>query len=450
MDLKTFRYISYENKKPQTTSSIVSLINSLLGRESSRMSPTRLLGLAMIASAFMTFTLAFECGEKGFYNVEVFHDNYTGETPNFEGAEYGDVAYRFRFIRVIDIDDKAGTLSMLMFMVVTWTDTEAIRTPNCQGKVSDDAFDILWKPDFKFHDSKEAEFKPKPIPITLNNLWVNQALWVEWYFDLSVTVYCDFDFSQYPMDTQKCKFRVSTPDYTTEQLTNTYYNYGEFNGSVFFKPEDQRSLHYDFKVVQMPENETAMPWDPEHDCTNKTVASFNCFSAVGFDILLERRMTPFLLNIYMPCTILVIVSWISFMIDTETVPARMGLLVTIFLVLTNVANGARAHAPGGGKATNIDVWLQVCQAFVACALFEYAFLLFFTRREKYKKAVEADDKTKGQTPKVTPLGRMLEDLEEEEEKRKDRDLIKITDDIALLVFPAMFTVFVVIYAASVS
>ena len=77
--------------------------------------------------------------------------------------------------------------------------------------------------------------------------------------------------------------------------------------------------------------------------------------------------------------ILVIISWVSFFIPPDTVPGRMGLLVTIFLVLSNVATGTRANSPGSGKVTVIDIWLQGCIFFVACALFEYAFLLFYMR-----------------------------------------------------------------------
>ena len=37
----------------------------------------------------------------------------------------------------------------------------------------------------------------------------------------------------------------------------------------------------------------------------------------------------------------VIVSWVSFLINPHVVPGRMGLLVTLFLVLINIFNSVR-------------------------------------------------------------------------------------------------------------
>ena len=46
------------------------------------------------------------------------------------------------------------------------------------------------------------------------------------------------------------------------------------------------------------------------------------FSWIGFNITLERIARPFIFNIYAPTTILVMASWISFLIPVEIVPGR--------------------------------------------------------------------------------------------------------------------------------
>ena len=49
----------------------------------------------------------------------------------------------------------------------------------------------------------------------------------------------------------------------------------------------------------------------------------------------------YLFQVYLPSFMFVIVSWVSFLIKPEVVPGRMGLLVTLFLVLINIFNSVR-------------------------------------------------------------------------------------------------------------
>ena len=46
-------------------------------------------------------------------------------------------------------------------------------------------------------------------------------------------------------------------------------------------------------------------------------------------------------QVYLPSFMFVIVSWVSFLINPHVVPGRMGLLVTLFLVLINIFNSVR-------------------------------------------------------------------------------------------------------------
>ena len=59
----------------------------------------------------------------------------------------------------------------------------------------------------------------------------------------------------------------------------------------------------------------------------------------------------------MPSGLFVVVSWVSFLIPPEVVPGRMALLVTLFLVLTNIFNTITNISPNvEGKGS---VFLQV-------------------------------------------------------------------------------------------
>merc|ERR1740136_79540 len=97
----------------------------------------------------------------------------------------------------------------------------------------------------------------------------------------------------------------------------------------------------------------------------------------------------FLIQVYLPSFMFVIVSWVSFLIKPEVVPGRMGLLVTLFLVLINIFNSVRENAPISSRLNAIDLYLVVCIFLVFGALMEYAvILLMLKKRRKPKRTID--------------------------------------------------------------
>ena len=62
------------------------------------------------------------------------------------------------------------------------------------------------------------------------------------------------------------------------------------------------------------------------------------YSVYGLEIRLARCVSPYLLNVYLPTAIFVVMSWVSFLIPTDVVPARIVLLITLCLVIINTFN----------------------------------------------------------------------------------------------------------------
>ena len=57
---------------------------------------------------------------------------------------------------------------------------------------------------------------------------------------------------------------------------------------------------------------------------------------IGFTVFMVRNTAPFVMKYYLPCAAIVLVSQISFLISPDQIPGRVALLVTLFLVLTNI------------------------------------------------------------------------------------------------------------------
>ena len=99
------------------------------------------------------------------------------------------------------------------------------------------------------------------------------------------------------------------------------------------------------------------------------------YSVYGLAIHLSRCVSPYLLNVYLPTAIFVVMSWVSFLIPTDVVPARIVLLVTLCLVIINTFNNVTARIPVASQVTALEVWLLACILLVFGALAEYAFIL---------------------------------------------------------------------------
>ena len=68
--------------------------------------------------------------------------------------------------------------------------------------------------------------------------------------------------------------------------------------------------------------------------TTERIRDSKTFTRLNAEFVLGRRIKYFLMNLYIPSTMCVLVSWISFWIKVEIAPARVTLGVTTFLAIS--------------------------------------------------------------------------------------------------------------------
>ena len=66
----------------------------------------------------------------------------------------------------------------------------------------------------------------------------------------------------------------------------------------------------------------------------------------GFDLVLNRSTGPYILQIYMPSAMFIVVSWISFVIPAQN-GERAGLVVTLLLVVVSLYLAVVNTSPRG-------------------------------------------------------------------------------------------------------
>ena len=103
------------------------------------------------------------------------------------------------------------------------------------------------------------------------------------------------------------------------------------------------------------------------------------YSVTGFEVTLRRKMSHYIITYYFPAMMFVSVSWISFLVPPESVPGRMTILVTVFLVLVNIFNSITSNIPRADGLTAIESFVIICIVFVFGALIGRSILEYLNK-----------------------------------------------------------------------
>ena len=180
--------------------------------------------------------------------------------------------------------------------------------------------EFLWQPDYYVHQLANLDEYDESLVIKLrllseNQFYPNKSTLIEMTRVAFATIYCNFDLSSYPMDKQKCTFKLGSP---TE--SNLHYH-----------------LHNTSKSHHNPrESYEACGFEVRTKFFDGNLIGNNDTFYLGFDVEVARILSPFLFKYYLPCGAIVLVSLISFIVPLTAIPGRIGLVVTQFLTLTNI------------------------------------------------------------------------------------------------------------------
>ena len=170
---------------------------------------------------------------------------------------------------------------------------------------------------------------------------------------VKVAVKCNMNFEDFPFDSQTCKFLMKS----LRGQENLFWE----KASVNWSPS--KLFHPEFHVWVDQFNNTSVPEG------KKSVP------VSGFYFIMLRKPTPFIYSYFAPCTLLVITSWISFAVKYEAVPGRLGLLLTLLLMMINLSNTVSRTIPKSDRMCPLILWIVMSIIFVTLALLEYLIIL---------------------------------------------------------------------------
>nr|AGS43090.1 glutamate-gated chloride channel b1 [Anopheles gambiae] len=222
----------------------------------------------------------------------------------------------------------------------------------------------VWMPDLFFSNEKEGHFHNIIMPNVYIRIFPYGS--VLYSIRVSLTLACPMNLKLYPLDRQVCSLRMASYGWTTADL-------------VFLWKEGD--------PVQVVKNLHLPRFTLEKFLTDYCNSKTNTgeYSCLKVDLLFKREFSYYLIQIYIPCCMLVIVSWVSFWLDQGAVPARVSLGVTTLLTMATQTSGINASLPPVSYTKAIDVWTGVCLTFVFGALLEFALVNYASRSDMHRE-----------------------------------------------------------------
>lgn len=97
------------------------------------------------------------------------------------------------------------------------------------------------------------------------------------------------------------------------------------------------------------------------------------------NIGLKRHTGYYLLQVYIPCFMLVILSWVSFYLNREATSDRSCIGIMCVLSLATLSFDVRNDIPNVPYVTALDWFLIMCYLFLFASLLEFTLVHYFTK-----------------------------------------------------------------------
>ncbi|XP_068141510.1 LOW QUALITY PROTEIN: gamma-aminobutyric acid receptor alpha-like [Drosophila tropicalis] len=103
------------------------------------------------------------------------------------------------------------------------------------------------------------------------------------------------------------------------------------------------------------------------------------YSMLMVNFHLQRHMGNFLIQVYGPCCLLVVLSWVSFWLNREATADRVSLGITTVLTMTFLGLEARTDLPKVSYPTALDFFVFLSFAFIFATILQFAVVHYFTK-----------------------------------------------------------------------
>lgn len=175
------------------------------------------------------------------------------------------------------------------------------------------------------------------------------------------------DFRLYPLDVQAIDFEIESNELSYNNLQLAWKEIEPFNMNEHFHWNGYEMYRYELLS----------------EVANYSQLGTGTFSKLIARLHLRRNFGwQFIIEVYAPIVLYVIISWAAFWIDIKESGARISLCMTIILTMVTTSQNARKDLPVVDYISALDVWITVSTVFVIASLVEHMTANYVFFREK--------------------------------------------------------------------
>ncbi|XP_011877101.1 PREDICTED: gamma-aminobutyric acid receptor subunit beta isoform X3 [Vollenhovia emeryi] len=287
--------------------------------------------------------------------------------PNYGGPPV-EVGVTMYVLSISSLSEVKMDFTLDFYFRQFWTDPRLAFKPRTGVEtlsVGSEFIKNIWVPDTFFVNEKQSYFH---IATTSNEfIRIHHSGSITRSIRLTITASCPMNLQYFPMDRQLCHIEIESFGYTMRDIR---YKWNEGPNSVGVSNEVSLPQ---FKVLG--HRQRAM----EISLTTGNYSRLAC------EIQFVRSMGYYLIQIYIPSGLIVIISWVSFWLNRNATPARVALGVTTVLTMTTLMSSTNAALPKISYVKSIDVYLGTCFVMVFASLLEYATVGYMAKRIQMRK-----------------------------------------------------------------
>lgn len=259
------------------------------------------------------------------------------------------------------ISERDMVYSMDCYYRQIWEDKRLASNMNRENiSLSIKFLERIWHPDTVFFNGRKSYLHTITTPNKFIRL--NRNGTILFSQRLTVRASCKMHLENFPMDTQQCPLELGSFGYSANEVIYQW-RYG-------LKESVEIASH-------MTLNQFDLIGYPASNFTKLIKGTPHTILAVKF--FLRRHTGFFLIQVYIPCILLVVLSWVSFWINREATSDRIALGTTTVLTMTFLGLDIRTDLPKVSYVTALDYYVAVCFVFVISTIIQFAVVHYYTK-----------------------------------------------------------------------
>uniref|UniRef100_A0A0N5BNG5 Ligand-gated ion channel 50 n=1 Tax=Strongyloides papillosus TaxID=174720 RepID=A0A0N5BNG5_STREA len=277
-----------------------------------------------------------------------------------------------------DVDESTGSFTADILFSQIWHDPrlDFSQYSHCLENLTLNyqVVEKIWQPFVCVVNSKRSVLHSSPTPNTFLLIYPNGTVWLN--SRLRVEAPCYLDLVLFPIDHNECELIIESYAYNTDKVRLKWRSW-----DPVFSYETKTKLP-DFELIKLKWSE------------NSFYYAAGKWDQLSVSFILKRKVGFYILYVYIPIYICVLVSWIAFWLDYRALPARMTLGVSALMALTFQYGSVARTMPKVSYIKSIDVWILMACLFVFSSLVELAIVGYIDRVSRNPKIHKGSKKRK--------------------------------------------------------